>query len=239
MKVTTNKLSGVALDWEVAKCEGVVNGDALDIGFIKEGGYTPSTDWAQGGLIIEREGISVWQFDDVTWKAEKPIVGVDCVYEAPTLLIAAMRCYVASKLGDEVEVPDELLEGGRAVKIKTSELSGAALDWAVADVTGDDVWRESRNIYVRDDCDYVSHYSPSTDWAQGGPIIEREKIGFRFSGGFGFCAWKSYGVGPHRNEQSQYGPTPLIAAMRCYVASKFGDEVKMSDELLEGESKWK
>lgn len=30
------------------------------------------------------------------------------VYFGPTPLIAAMRCYVASKLGDEVEVPEEL-----------------------------------------------------------------------------------------------------------------------------------
>jgi hypothetical protein len=34
----------------------------------------------------------------------------------------------------------------------------------------------------------------------------------------------------------QYGPTPLIAAMRCYVASKFGDDlvlfkVEVPDEL--------
>jgi hypothetical protein len=28
--------------------------------------------------------------------------------EGPTPLIAAMRCYVASKLGDEVEIPSEL-----------------------------------------------------------------------------------------------------------------------------------
>lgn len=29
-----------------------------------------------------------------------------------------------------------------------------------------------------------------------------------------------------------YGPTPLIAAMRCFVASKLGDEVEVPDELL-------
>ncbi len=28
------------------------------------------------------------------------------------------------------------------------------------------------------------------------------------------------------------GPTPLIAAMRCYVASKLGDEVDIPEELL-------
>jgi hypothetical protein len=29
----------------------------------------------------------------------------------------------------------------------------------------------------------------------------------------------------------QYGDTPLIAAMRCYVASKLGDEVEIPKEL--------
>jgi len=107
MKVKTNELSGVALDWAVGKCEGVVNGDALDIGFIKEGGYTPSTDWGQGGPIIEREQIAIYLGDEDEW------TGLDGWKKGtgPTPLIAAMRCYVASKLGDEVEVPDELLEG--------------------------------------------------------------------------------------------------------------------------------
>lgn len=109
MKTKTNELTGPALDWAVAKCEGVINGGDLDIGFVLEGGYIPSTNWAQGGSIIEREGISTWVFDDVTWKAQNPFAsGVDQVFEGPTPLIAAMRCFIASKLGDEVDVPDEL-----------------------------------------------------------------------------------------------------------------------------------
>ena len=70
--------------------------------------FHPTTCWSIAGPIIEREGINVWVFDDVTWKAENPFVGVDCVYEGPTPLVAAMRCYVASKLGDVVEIPEEL-----------------------------------------------------------------------------------------------------------------------------------
>jgi len=114
MKVKTNELSRTALNWAVGKCEGVVNGDALDIGFIKEGGYTPSTDWAQGGPIIEREVITLihprwdcWTAHKYDERDEEESYTLDGL----TPLIAAMRCYVASKLGDEVEVPDELLEG--------------------------------------------------------------------------------------------------------------------------------
>jgi hypothetical protein len=100
----TSELTGAALDWAVAKCEGAINGDDLDIGFILEGGYSPSTDWAQGGPIIERERIEL-EHDGFIWWAR---IKADEDYSGPTPLIAAMRCYVASKLGDEVEIPEEL-----------------------------------------------------------------------------------------------------------------------------------
>ena len=103
----TSELTGAALDWAVAKCEGVINGDDLDVGFILERGYTPSTDWAQGGAIIEREMLTVTPAKHAGWQAfawpkTRAIWG-------DTPLEAAMRCYVASKLGDEVEVPDEFM----------------------------------------------------------------------------------------------------------------------------------
>ena len=89
----TNELTGAALDWAVAKCEG------LGRDFM----FKPSTNWSHGGPIIEREGIAIgksWE----GWKAFTETSGG----EGPTPLIAAMRCYVASKLGDEVEIPEEL-----------------------------------------------------------------------------------------------------------------------------------
>lgn len=103
----TSELTGAALDWAVAKCEGVINGDDLDVGFILERGYTPSTDWAQGGAIIEREMLTVTPAKHAGWQAfawpkTRAIWG-------DTPLEAAMRCYVASKLGDEIEVPDEFM----------------------------------------------------------------------------------------------------------------------------------
>ena len=104
MRVKTNELTGAALDWAVAKCEGVVyHGPA----------WTKySTDWAQGGPIIEREGINLDNYaKNPKWSAWTPAPdresGEAQAY-GPTPLIAAMRCYVASKLGDEVEIPEEL-----------------------------------------------------------------------------------------------------------------------------------
>jgi hypothetical protein len=108
----TSELSGTALDWAVAKCEGLINGDALDVGFIREGGYTPSTNWALGGAIIEREKISlIWmQFSDEQYWLASIDVEEQAEREeiADTPLVAAMRCYVASKLGDNIEIPEGL-----------------------------------------------------------------------------------------------------------------------------------
>ena len=114
----TNELTGAALDWAVAKCEG-----AASFGWTAEGTertallcidetwrkFKPSTDWAQGGPIIEKGQVSfVFDFTNGSWCARiytKPIV---ISYDGPTPLIAAMRCYVASKLGDTIEIPEEL-----------------------------------------------------------------------------------------------------------------------------------
>jgi hypothetical protein len=107
--------------------------------------------------------------------------------------------------------------------MKTSELTGTALDWAVAKCDGADWWaaEEPRDgLFV--DYKRTKRYSPSTNWAQGGPIIEREGIDIYQSG-----VWIAEMDCKHTTE----GPTPLIAAMRCYVASKLGDEVDILAEL--------
>jgi len=74
------------------------------------------------------------------------------------------------------------------------------------------------------------NYTPSTDWAQGGPVIERERISF-VSPNEVIDEWEA--IHPTQMNNESYGPTPLIAAMRCYVASKLGDEVDVPDELGE------
>ncbi|RQV20651.1 DUF2591 domain-containing protein [Burkholderia cenocepacia] len=75
----------------------------------------------------------------------------------------------------------------------------------------------------------VIDWAPSTDWAQAGPIIEREGIILRpFSDGAWGAAYEfdmDARGGVFYMSGSQEGATPLIAAMRAYVASKFGDEV--------------
>jgi hypothetical protein len=112
------------------------------------------------------------------------------------------------------------------MKIKTSELQGAALDWAVAKAEGVDGYIVNESFMTRwtdDECEDGVDYHYSTDWAQGGPIIEREKMTLEWTGE----DWMAY----IRHDEEYFGPTPLIAAMRCYVASKLGDAVEVSNEL--------
>ena len=113
--------------------------------------------------------------------------------------------------------------------MKTAELTGAALDWAVASIelTGHDEYTNVLMVTVGDDNDW--RYNPSTEWAQGGAIIESECITIEYAGVWIGRCWKH----SDGDEQIQIeGATPLIAAMRCYVASKLGDEVEMPDALM-------
>ncbi len=110
------------------------------------------------------------------------------------------------------------------LKRKTSELSGSALDWAVAKLEGVEFTDEA-SPYAHE----LMMFAPSTDWAQGGPIIERERIGV-VPDPEDFSVWIASVYEPDW-KFNRTGPTPLIAAMRCYVASKLGDEVEVPDEL--------
>jgi hypothetical protein len=121
------------------------------------------------------------------------------------------------------------------MEVKTSDLTMLALDWAVAKIENPD-WFD--NGYMDDPIsddfltmDDGTDYSPSTYWAQGGPIIESEYITIDQKGA-SICACIDAPDGHESNEIWANGPTPLIAAMRVYVASKLGDTVDVPTELL-------
>ncbi len=138
MKVKVSESTLTQLNWMVAKCEGMFRSDIIfkydnkywGEGQIPDGIVTCpesvfdiniadlkySTDWGQGGPIIERELIRVIAptVKGVDWVArvkQTLLSSMNNWYEqrGPTPLIAAMRCYVANKLGDEVEIPEELI----------------------------------------------------------------------------------------------------------------------------------
>ena len=107
--------------------------------------------------------------------------------------------------------------------MKFSELKGAELDYLVAKADRKKISNDG--TLVMDDPNRKAYligreYSPSTNWSQGGPIIEREKIILNVF--LVDSEWEAC-LPPH--EYGLLGPTPLIAAMRAYVASKFGEEV--------------
>lgn len=110
--------------------------------------------------------------------------------------------------------------------MKTAELKGALLDYWVAKAEGMDpqvewlmptwnfTWRATtpRGTFTSSGTRF------SSDWAVGGPIIERESISIAPSSTGWSALW------PERRNEAE-GPTPLIAAMRAFVASKFGEDV--------------
>ena len=108
----TADLKGAALDWAVVKCEGwKVSVDEFLKSQISSSKFAYSSVWAKGGQIIEREGLTVEYLHDTRWLARHPVAKRHSHHitgEGPTPLIAAMRCHVASKLGDDVEIPENL-----------------------------------------------------------------------------------------------------------------------------------
>ena len=114
----TSELTGAALDWAVAKCEGK-NGILHDDGITRciviaappgvyKGTYRPTINWEQGGPIIERAKIATeWSALWGCWLA-RDLRHAGFTFVGPTPLIAAMRAFVASKLGEFVDIPEEL-----------------------------------------------------------------------------------------------------------------------------------
>lgn len=127
MKIKAAELEGTRLDYWVIRAAGHILKDSLRdgwqevrtndgaqyfLGFLPsnpndknlyeyEEFYSPSTSWQDGGPIIEDNAITVTPVSDAEWKAEEHITL--CQARGFTYLIAAMRCFVASKFGEEVE----------------------------------------------------------------------------------------------------------------------------------------
>lgn len=96
------------------------------------------------------------------------------------------------------------------MKHRVAELEGALLDRTVGMAAGEfgpGIRRPVPKAYT-------------SDWAEGGPIIERERMHLIPSAGRWHAA-------PQHGPGSGTGPTPLIAAMRAFVASKLGEEVEL------------
>ncbi len=116
--------------------------------------------------------------------------------------------------------------------VNVSNLTGAALDWAVAKCEYDDL--AALNIQYPERAKHYPKVSPSTNWSQGGPIIDREDITWSMNMDPEHGPMTRYRAFSYRfgSDKSIDGPTKLIAAMRCYCCSKLGDEVDVPEVLL-------
>lgn len=117
MKVKVNELTGIRLDWAVAHAKG----EKVEVRYESSAGrllfwldhydeyglmyYSPSEYWSQGGPLIEERNIDVRCLENGMWQSRS---NRDCLTHGPTPLIAVCRNHVASVLGREVDIPDEL-----------------------------------------------------------------------------------------------------------------------------------
>ena len=151
--------------------------------------------------------------------------------------------------------------------MKTAELTGAELDWAVTVALGKPVYtrhtfikaraafiekhdgyvnppgRVERHLQTQTDDPIIADLETgatrtlpnySSDWAQGGPIIDLERISIRTyaAPGHNWVAFIDCGGSSISGAKArQVGSTALVAAMRCFVASKTGDTVELPKEL--------
>lgn len=113
MLINTTDLIGKPLNWAVGKAlGGIYEEESVRKAFWRWPTKPPtysieapeySTDWAIGGPISEMERI------DAKWTGEEWIAGKLVAWvPGPTELIAKMRCVVASRLGNSVDIPPEI-----------------------------------------------------------------------------------------------------------------------------------
>lgn len=126
------------------------------------------------------------------------------------------------------------------MKIKVSQATNVELDWLAGTIEhslGFEYRPRTKKCYAYDKTKLMKVYSPTTSWAQGGEIIGRE-IGNLWKHNkldpSEFDVWTAAAYHKAPDGTLLYyeeGPTPLVAAMRCYVASRLGDEVEIPEEL--------
>lgn len=114
------------------------------------------------------------------------------------------------------------------IEVKTAELIGPALDWAVGNAIGENNQIDSRFIDdERGQAKVVSWCwnAYSADWGVGGPLIEARVTALNQTGTHTWWA--------HSEDRLGVGETAMIAACRAIVAAKFGDTVQVPKELVQ------
>lgn len=129
---------------------------------------------------------------------------------------------------------------GAMVEVKTSELAGELLGWAVGQAEGVAVkleppgyntvpWRVfaryTGEVTVRD-----VRYDPQDSWTLGGPLIRRNKVSLHAPQHDADC-WAAW-LNRDGKDVAHGGDTELVAACRAIVLAKLGAVVQVPAELL-------
>ncbi len=121
--------------------------------------------------------------------------------------------------------------------MKTTELIGLSLNWAVETALGGKepiiinpprmpkgIYRKGLGLYRR---------CTSTSWRDGGPILADNRIGMQYLA-YGRLHW---GARMQKEDETfeqarlVLGPTYLIAAMRCFCLHQLGEEIELPQIL--------
>lgn len=118
------------------------------------------------------------------------------------------------------------------IEVKTADLAGEALGWAVGKAESLDVflappeygnpWRVFAR-YQGKAIEHVKRFNPWEDWALAGPLLEKHRVWMHVSG----TTWSALISGWVDGEQR-----PTVAICRSIVADKFGDTVQVPRELM-------
>ena len=123
------------------------------------------------------------------------------------------------------------------MKVKTSELTGVALDWAVAQATGANArihtFKGNGAVQVVFDIDephLLATYSPTNSWNQCGPLVDKFNVWLSGNGVVFHASCE-----PHMNDSIKDGPSQKVAICRAVVTAKLGDEIELPAELFRQE----
>ena len=122
------------------------------------------------------------------------------------------------------------------IEAKTADLTGEALGWAVGKAEGLNVelvppqygnpWRVFAR-YQGQALEHTKRYNPWEDWAPGGLLIQKYRVGFGLYSDSFFAV-----TGLDEMPGDADGSTHLIAACRAVVTAKLGDTVQVPKELM-------
>lgn len=122
------------------------------------------------------------------------------------------------------------------IEVKTADLVGHALDWAVAQAEGLEVFLVGPQYNVPwrvfwkkrgQALEWDVLYNPHDDWGLGGKLIEKYRVGFGLYSDYFFAV-----TGLDDLPGDADGSTHLVAACRAIVAAKLGDTVQVPKELM-------